>query len=204
MLVTAGPTREHIDPVRFISNPSSGKMGFAMAEAAQQLGAGVTLIHGPVNIPHPDGIKSVEIVTARQLFEEVKKHASTDVVIMSAAVADFTPAEVHKQKVKKDKSSSELELEPTADILSWLGRHKRNGQVLIGFAMETENLVKNARRKLNQKKADWIVANSLSEKGSGFAVDTNSVLLLGKQAEQKISGSKKEVANKILKHIFEK
>lgn len=202
VLVTAGPTREHIDPVRFISNPSTGKMGFAMAEAAKQLGANVTLIHGPVQVTPPKGIKTIEIETAQQLFEKVQEHADVDIVIMSAAVSDFAPTEYQDQKVKKDNAASEIKLTSTPDILSWLGHQKRNGQVLIGFAMETEDLIKNATRKLNEKNIDWIVANSLTEPGSGFAVDTNSIVLLGNSQEKQLSGTKKEVAQQILKTIF--
>ncbi|MDR8391749.1 bifunctional phosphopantothenoylcysteine decarboxylase/phosphopantothenate--cysteine ligase CoaBC [Aliifodinibius sp. S!AR15-10] len=202
VLVTAGPTREHIDPVRFISNPSTGKMGFAMAEAAQRLGADVTLIHGPVQLVPPSGVETIEIETAEQLYEKVREYATADVVIMSAAVSDFAPTDYHHQKVKKDNASSEIKLKSTPDILSWLGGQRRNGQVLIGFAMETENLVENATRKLNEKNIDWIVANSLSENDSGFGVDTNTVLLLGNGEKQEISGSKREVARILLDKIF--
>lgn len=203
VLVTAGPTREHIDPVRFISNPSSGKMGFAMAEAAQRLGGRVTLIHGPVQISAPPNTETIEIETAHQLFEQVKNHADADVVIMSAAVADFTPAESHNQKVKKNEATSELTLEPTQDILSWLGNQKRNGQTLIGFAMETQDLIKNATKKLEKKKIDWIVANSLTDPNTGFAVDTNEVYLLDKNSKIKLEGTKKDIACQILEHIFQ-
>jgi len=202
VVVTAGPTREHIDPVRFISNPSSGKMGIAMAEAAEQLGANVTLIHGPLSVPKPRDISTIEIESAAELFEQVKEHANADVVIMAAAVSDFTPAEKHDQKVKKDSSDSSLRLEKTQDILSWLGNHKKDGQLLIGFAMETENLLQNAQAKLKKKKADWIVANSLSESGSGFQSDTNTVHLLNNETEHQLQGTKKEVARQILAHIF--
>ena len=202
VVVTAGPTREHIDPVRFISNPSSGKMGIAMAEAAEQLGADVTLIHGPLSVPKPRDISTIEIESAAELFKQVKEHANADVVIMAAAVSDFTPAEKHDQKVKKDNSDSSLELEKTQDILSWLGNHKKDGQLLIGFAMETENLLENAQAKLKKKKADWIVANSLSESGSGFQSDTNTVHLLNNETDQRFQGTKKEVARQILAHIF--
>ena len=205
VVVTAGPTREHIDPVRFISNPSSGKMGFAMAEAADRLGAEVTVIHGAVSIPKPEGINCIEIESAAELFDEVKNHADADVIIMAAAVSDFTPAKKHDQKVKKDTADSTLKLERTQDILAWLGDHKKDGQVLIGFAMETENLLENAQKKLKKKKADWIIANSLNAEDSGFGSDSNTVHLLGKtQSQFKFSGSKKEVARHILYTIFSK
>ena len=206
VLVTAGPTREHIDPVRFISNPSSGKMGFAMAEAARDLGADVTLIHGPVSIPLPSGVKSIAIESAEELFDEVQKNKQSDVVVMAAAVSDFTPANYQDQKIKKDskEQASEIKLKSTQDILKWLGEHKANGQVLIGFAMETENLIENASKKLANKNADWIIANSLSEKDSGFGVNTNTVHVLGVDHNKEISGSKKEVAKEILGYIFGK
>lgn len=202
VVVTAGPTREHIDPVRFISNPSSGKMGFAMAEAAEQLDAEVTLIHGPVNISSPAGITCIEIESARDLFEQIQNHADADVVIMTAAVSDFSPKEVYSQKVKKDSAHSSIELTQTPDILAWLGEQKRDGQVLIGFAMETENLIENAQAKLKKKNADWIVANSLVENDSGFGTDKNKVHLLGKKDSIQIEGLKSDVARKILSHIF--
>jgi phosphopantothenoylcysteine decarboxylase/phosphopantothenate--cysteine ligase len=203
VVVTAGPTREHIDPVRFISNPSSGKMGFAMAKAAQRLGADVTLIHGPVSISKPDGIQTIEFESAAELFERVKTHADADVIIMAAAVSDFTPAGKEDQKIKKEKAESKLELKKTQDILAWLGDHKKDGQVLIGFAMETENLLENARAKLNKKKADWIIANSLTEDESGFASDKNKVHLLGAETQQAFAGYKTEIAQQVLNAIFD-
>jgi phosphopantothenoylcysteine decarboxylase/phosphopantothenate--cysteine ligase len=203
VVVTAGPTREHIDPIRFLSNPSSGKMGFAMAEAAQRMGADVTLIHGPVNISYPKGVNTKEIKSTAELFEQVKKHADADVVIMAAAVSDFTPKKSHKEKVKKDEADSKIKLKRTPDILAWLGDHKKNGQVLIGFAMETENLIENAQSKLKKKKVDWIIANSLTEKEGGFESDQNTVYLLGKNTQNKIIGLKKEVARKVLDYIFQ-
>lgn len=202
VLVTAGPTREHIDPVRFISNPSSGKMGFAMAEAAQKLGAEVILIHGPVSLSKPSGIKTIEIESTQELFEQVKDHADANVVIMAAAVSDFTPKEHYQNKVKKDKAKPLIELKQTTDILSWLGDHKKEGQTLIGFAMETENLLENAQSKLKRKNADWIVANSLNDDEAGFESVKNKVHLLSKKGNKQIAGLKSEVAKKILSHIF--
>ncbi|WP_428236106.1 bifunctional phosphopantothenoylcysteine decarboxylase/phosphopantothenate--cysteine ligase CoaBC [Gracilimonas sp.] len=202
VVVTAGPTREHIDPVRFISNPSSGKMGVAMAEAAQSLGADVTLIHGPLSIPKPEGIHSVKITSTADLFDAVKQFDAADVIIMAAAVSDFTPEEVHQNKVKKDKADNEIKLKQTPDILSWLGENKPKGQILIGFAMETENLIENATTKLNKKNADFIIANSLNDKDAGFEADTNSVHLLSKDSEQKFQGSKKDISIEILNTIF--
>lgn len=202
VVVTAGPTREHIDPVRFISNPSSGKMGFAMAKAAKKLGANVTLLHGPVSLSIPDDISAQKFNSAAELFELVKQHADADVIIMAAAVSDFTPSEHHPHKVKKENASVNLELEQTQDILAWLGEHRKNGQILLGFAMETDDLLKNAAKKRDQKNADWIIANSLSDADAGFEVDTNTVHLIGENTGEKFSGSKKEVALEVLQHIF--
>lgn len=202
VVVTAGPTREHIDPVRFISNPSSGKMGIAMAEAAQSLGADVTLIHGPISVSKPEGIHSVKITSTAELFEAVKEYADADVIIMAAAVSDFTPTEIHRQKVKKAEGENSIGLKRTQDILAWLGEHKKDAQVLIGFAMETENLIENATSKLKKKNADWIIANSLNEKDAGFEADTNTVHLLGIDSDQKFQGSKKDIAIEILNTIF--
>ncbi|MBO6571334.1 MAG: bifunctional phosphopantothenoylcysteine decarboxylase/phosphopantothenate--cysteine ligase CoaBC [Balneola sp.] len=202
VVVTAGPTREFIDPVRFISNPSSGKMGFAMAEAAKRLGAEVKLIHGSVTAPIPEGIHTTSITSAAELFETVKTHADADVIIMAAAVSDFTPSKTYSHKVKKETGSASIELSKTTDILAWLGENKNPDQVLIGFAMETEDLIKNAKKKLNKKNADWIIANSLSTEGAGFEVDTNHVHLISKDSETEFSGTKQEVAELVLGKIF--
>jgi len=202
VVVTAGPTREFIDPVRFISNPSSGKMGFAMAEAAKRLGAEVKLIHGPVTAPVPEGIHSTAITSAAELFEAVKIHSDADVIIMAAAVSDFTPAKTHDHKVKKETGTDSVELNQTQDILGWLGKNKPSNQILIGFAMETENLIENASKKLSKKNADWIIANSLSAEGAGFGVDTNHVHLISKDAQAEFKGSKQEVAELVLGKIF--
>lgn len=202
VVVTAGPTREFIDPVRYISNPSSGKMGFAMAEAARKMGGDVTVIHGPVHIPAPAGVHAIEITSTDQLFEQVQNHADAEVIIMAAAVSDFTPERHSSQKMKKDEGMSSLNLHRTPDILSWLGNHKKDGQTLIGFAMETENMVEYAREKRKRKKADWIIANSIAGEESGFETDTNTVTLLGDNLQQAFSGSKKEVARKVLDRIF--
>ena len=204
VVVTAGPTREFIDPVRFISNPSSGKMGFAMAEAAKRLGAEVKLIHGSVTAPIPEGIHTTSITSAAELFEAVKTHVDADVIIMAAAVSDFTPSKTYSHKVKKENGSSSIELSKTTDILAWLGENKNPDQVLIGFAMETEDLIENAAKKLSKKNADWIIANSLSTEGAGFEVDTNHVHLISKDSETEFSGTKQEVAELVLGKIFRK
>ncbi len=202
VVVTAGPTREFLDPVRFISNPSSGKMGFAMAEAARDLGASVTVLHGQVHIPLPDHVGHLSFDSTSELLELIKKNQDTDIIIMSAAVADFTPEKYEKNKIKKGRETIDLTFRRTPDILEWLGKNKKEGQVLIGFAMETENLLENATAKLKRKSLDWIVANSINEEGSGFQVDTNHVILINKDGNIAISGTKKEVARKILQQIF--
>lgn len=203
ILVTAGPTREFLDPVRFISNPSSGKMGIAMADAARALGGDIILLHGPVSVPIPGRLQSESFTSAEDLFELVKKHVEADVVIMAAAVSDFKPAKSESHKVKKEKTELSVELAPNPDILEWLGKHKNKSQVLIGFAMETENLKENARIKLKKKNLDWICANSLSEEGSGFELDSNDITLFGKGQEYNFSGSKQGIAGEILRKIFE-
>jgi phosphopantothenoylcysteine decarboxylase/phosphopantothenate--cysteine ligase len=204
VVVTAGPTREHIDPVRFISNPSSGKMGFAMAQAAERLGGDVTIIHGPTTATKPDNIRSIAIESAADLFEQVKNNADADIIIMAAAVSDFTPTHKHDQKVKKDSGESNIPLKKTQDILAWLGNHKKDGQILIGFAMETENLLENAQAKLEKKKADWIIANSISDDESGFESDNNKVHLLGNEGTDIVfEGSKINVARRLMNHLFD-
>lgn len=203
VVVTAGPTREFIDPVRFISNPSSGKMGYSMAIAAQRLGAEVTLIHGPVHLKAPEGIITNSIVSAEDLFKAVQEKADADIIIMAAAVSDFTPTDTFDHKVKKDNDSNLLNLKGTTDILAWLGERKPTNQTLIGFAMETEHLIENATSKLKSKNADWIIANSLSNKDTGFETDTNHVFVLGSNSNTEFKGSKQEVAERVLKFIFD-
>ncbi|MEX2436383.1 MAG: bifunctional phosphopantothenoylcysteine decarboxylase/phosphopantothenate--cysteine ligase CoaBC [Balneolaceae bacterium] len=202
VLVTAGPTREFLDPVRFISNPSSGKMGIAMADAARALGGEVILLHGPVSTAIPDRLRTDSFTSADDLFERVKKNADANIVIMAAAVSDFKPAKPVSHKVKKDQAELSIELAANPDILEWLGNRKRKEQILIGFAMETENLKENARAKLKKKNLDWICGNSLSEEGSGFESDSNRITLFGKNQEQDFSGSKQRIAGEILREIF--
>ena len=203
IVVSAGSTREFIDPVRYISNPSSGKMGIAMAEAARLLGGDVILLKGPVTTLVPDRIPVENYVSAADLYDLVKKYADADIIIMAAAVADFRPASRHPHKVKKDNGMPSIELIRNTDILEWLGSKKRKGQLLIGFAMETENLVENARSKLNKKNADWICANSVSEASSGFGSDSNTIHLISKDSETVFSGYKQVIAKEILAHIFD-
>lgn len=203
VLVSAGPTREFIDPVRFISNPSSGKMGIAMADAAARLGADVVLLKGPVSEKETERMATESFLSADDLFELAKKHADADVVIMAAAVADLKPAETHQNKVKKEHASGELKLARTPDILQWLGDHKKEDQILIGFAMETEDLEKNAGRKLRKKNLNWICANSVSGADSGFKADTNNISLMSKDSLKEFKGPKQEIAIRILREIFD-
>jgi phosphopantothenoylcysteine decarboxylase / phosphopantothenate---cysteine ligase len=203
VIVTAGPTREFIDAVRFISNPSSGKMGVALAKAAVQMGAKVHLIHGKISIPIPIDINHTEIISAADLFEKVKdEYAEADIVIMAAAVSDFTPETSVSHKIKKSSADTEIKLKSTVDILKWLGEHRKDGQSLIGFAMETENLESEIARKLEQKKADWIVGNLLTQDGAGFETDTNHVVVHGRTSKFSSTGTKTDVAREILIKIF--
>lgn len=180
VLVTAGGTREPVDPVRYIGNRSSGKMGYALAEAARRMGAQVTLVSGPVSIDPPRGVELIRVETAGDMWREVLgKQKDCDVVVMAAAVADFTPASSRDEKIKKKgREGLTLELEPTKDILGDLGKNKRPGQVLVGFAAETEGLLENAGRKLREKGADLMVANDVSIPGSGFDSENNKAALV--------------------------
>lgn len=200
VLVTAGPTREPLDPVRFLSNRSSGKMGYAVAEAARIRGAEVTLISGPTALSQPGGMTFVRVETAAQMRDAVLTHAvQADVVIAAAAVADYRPAEMAAQKIKKGTERPALDLTENDDILALLSGQKRPGQILVGFAAETENLLANARRKMEAKNLNWIVANDVTAEGAGFDGDTNIVTLIGKQG-QEISLpllTKREVAERI-------
>lgn len=202
VLVTAGPTREYIDPVRYISNDSSGRMGFALAEIAKILGADVTLISGPVNLATPKGIKRIDITTTKQMYSEtMKRFGCSDVVIMAAAVADFSVKKFSARKIKrKSQKKRPLTLLANPDILEMIGKRKQPWQTIIGFALETDNLEKNARRKLKDKKCDWIVANDYKVIGS----HKGRAILLG-SGGKKISLPelpKHELAMLILSHIF--
>ena len=203
-LITAGPTQESIDPVRYITNHSSGKMGYAIAKMARLRGAEVTLISGPVNIKPFEGVSVVPVKSAADMFDAVtSRSAEADVVIMCSAVADYTPAEYSDQKVKKHDGDMAIQLTRTQDILGWLGEHKKVGQTLVGFSMETENLIENSRAKLDKKHADIICANSIAEGNTGFAVDTNKVTLITSDAVTELPlCSKEETADKILSHIL--
>jgi phosphopantothenoylcysteine decarboxylase/phosphopantothenate--cysteine ligase len=204
-LVTAGPTYEKIDPVRFIGNFSSGKMGFAIAEELANRGANVILISGPVSVTVKNSkIKLVEVESAEEMFQACTKYfPETDGAVMCAAVADFTPVIVGNKKTKRGKQNWNIELKPTTDIAKTLGEEKKDGQLLIGFALETNDEMQNAIKKLKSKNLDFIVLNSLNEKGAGFQVDTNKITILDKYNNQQFFElkSKKEVAIDIVEKI---
>jgi phosphopantothenoylcysteine decarboxylase/phosphopantothenate--cysteine ligase len=204
VLVTAGPTQEAIDPVRFISNHSTGKMGFAVARAAMERGAEVTLVCGPTTVELPLLVNVVKVQSAAEMFEAVKTHfPKSDILVKSAAVADYTPAEYHTEKVKKKDGEMALPLKRTADILREVGAMKQAGQLICGFSMETENLEENSRKKLQEKNLDLVVANNLKVEGAGFGVDTNVVTLISPQeTEQLPILSKEEVAHRILDQLL--
>ena len=204
VLVTAGPTREDIDPVRFLTNRSSGKMGYALAEAAIRRGAHVILVSGPTDLPVPEGVDWVPVRTTEEMRSAVRERASgATVIIMAAAVSDYRPATPRAQKVKRGDERLVLELEPTPDILAELGREK-GSRVLVGFAAETERVAENARDKLARKGADIIVANDVTQQGAGFDTDTNIVTLFLRDGREvplpKLS--KFDVANRIFDHVL--
>ncbi|MBN1271800.1 MAG: bifunctional phosphopantothenoylcysteine decarboxylase/phosphopantothenate--cysteine ligase CoaBC [Candidatus Aminicenantes bacterium] len=205
VLVTAGPTREHLDPVRFLSNPSSGKMGYALAEAALWRGADVILVSGPTHLLPPRGVTYKSVCSASEMEHEVKTaFAKTDILIMSAAVSDFRFADVSQQKIKKEKLPSQIKVVPTKDILKGIGSRKGN-KVLVGFAAETENIKKNALKKLKEKNLDMIVVNRVDEKNIGFGADKNRVLFLsrdGKEIETETL-SKEEIGRIVVEKIGE-
>ena len=207
ILVDAGPTEEAIDPVRFITNHSSGKMGYAIAKIAAMRGAEVTLVSGPTNLDIPAGVKRVDVISAEDMYNAMVSEAeASDIIIMSAAVADFTPENVADNKIKKqnDSEGMSLSLKRTKDILKTLGENKKAGQKIIGFSMETENLIENSRKKLDKKNADMICANSLKTEGAGYKVDTNIVTMITKDDMVELPlMSKVDVADKILDKIKE-
>ena len=204
VLVTAGPTIEKIDPVRFISNHSSGKMGIELAKAAVYRGAKVRLILGKTALKRPEFVDIVDVVSAQDMYEAVKEFASdSDIIIKSAAVADYRPYDVADEKMKKSDKELSIRLERTTDILKYLGENKKDNQFLCGFSMETSNLIENSKLKLEKKNLDMIVANNLKEEGAGFAKDTNKVSIITKDdIIQTEVLSKKEVAHKILDEII--
>lgn len=204
ILVTAGPTREAIDPVRFITNHSTGKMGYAIARRASLRGAEVTLVTGKTSIPKPRFADVIETESAKDMFEAVKANAERqDVFIKAAAVADYRPKYASSEKVKKKDGELSLELERTDDILLWLGKNKRKEQFLCGFSMETENMLENSRAKLEKKNLDMIVANNLKEAGAGFGTDTNVVTVITREKTLPLEQmTKEEVADRLLDEIF--
>ena len=205
VLVTAGPTREAIDPVRYITNHSTGKMGYAIARAAARRGAEVILVSGPVDLKAPLGVRLVPVISAKDMFDAVTSvSAEQDAIIKAAAVADYRPAVVGAEKTKKSDGNMNIELERTDDILAWLGAHRREGQVLCGFSMETQNMLENSRAKLAKKNVDMIVANSLRTAGAGFGTDTNLVTVITKDGAEELElMSKDQVAHELLNRIFD-
>lgn len=204
ILVTAGATREAIDPVRFITNHSSGKMGIAMAKAAMLRGADVTLVAAHTDVKAPMFVNTVNVVSAEDMFNAVTENMSEyDCIIKAAAVSDYTPVTVADGKIKKSDSDMSIELKRTKDILKYLGENKRDGQFICGFSMETDNVLENSRAKLEKKNCDMICANSLRTDGAGFGVDTNVLTVITKEKEVSFElMSKEELAHKILDEIF--
>ncbi len=207
ILITAGPTQEAVDPVRYLTNHSTGKMGYALAKVCSYRGANVTLVTGKTNIPKPMFTKVVDITSAKQMFDAVTgAFPEQDIVIKAAAVADYRPANVSDEKVKKSEGSMSIPLERTDDILKYLGEHKQSHQFLCGFSMETQNMLENSRAKLVKKNLDMIVANNLKVAGAGFAGDTNVVTMITKKDETELPLLSKEetavqIINKILREI---
>ena len=200
VLITAGPTMEAIDPVRFISNHSTGKMGYALAMVCRRRGAEVTLVSGKTNLEAPYGVTLVPVTSAQDMFEAVSSRAKEqDMIIKAAAVADYRPVTVAENKIKKSPGDMSIALERTTDILAWLGEHRREGQVLCGFAMETEHMVEHAKEKLTRKHVDMIAANNVKVAGAGFGTDTNVVTLITEDGVEELAKmSKEEVASRIV------
>jgi len=204
--VTAGPTRESIDPVRYITNHSTGKMGYAIARVAAYRGADVTLVSGPVDLPRPLFVETVLVESAREMFEAVTaRSGEQDIIVKAAAVADYRPATVGTEKIKKSDGDLSIALERTDDILGWLGQNRRDGQFLCGFSMETQNMLENSRAKLAKKHIDMIVANNLKVEGAGFGTDTNVVTLITRDSETELPiMAKEEVADCLLTEILKR
>ena len=206
VLVTAGPTREALDPVRYLTNHSTGKMGYAIAKAAAARGASVTLVSGPVNLKKPPYMEVVDIMSAQDMFDAVTSRApDQDIIIKAAAVADYRPATVAEDKIKKSGTDADLSLPlaRTSDILAWLGEHRAPGQFLCGFSMETRDMVDNSRKKLEKKHIDLIAANNLKQAGAGFGVDTNLLTLIAADGAKELPlMSKEEAAHALLDEIM--
>lgn len=203
ILVTAGATREAIDPVRFITNHSSGKMGCAIAKAAMLRGAEVTLVHGHMDVQPPMFVKSVPVTSAQDMFEAVSALApAQDMIIKAAAVADYTPVTVADGKIKKSDSDMSIPLKRTQDILAWLGQHRKENQIICGFSMETDHVLENSRAKLAKKNCQMICANSLRQEGAGFGTDTNILTLITAQGEEVLEKmTKEQAAHRILTRL---
>ncbi len=204
VLVTAGPTQESLDPVRYLTNHSSGKMGYCIAREAASRGASVTLISGPCALTPPLGVDVIFVTTAAEMAETVRAHAQEqDIIIKAAAVADYRPSQVSDEKIKKKDDELSLSLERTEDILAGLGKNKKSGQFLCGFSMETENMLENARKKLEEKNLDLIVANNVKQNGAGFGTDTNIITLLSENETMALPlMGKEEVANRLITYIL--
>ena len=204
ILVTAGPTRESLDPVRFLTNHSSGKMGYAIAGEAAKRGAFVTLVTGPVHLTAPEGVQAVSVTTAEEMYREVMaREEKQDIIVKAAAVADYRPKQVNPEKTKKQDGALVIELERTKDILAELGEKKRPHQCLCGFSMETEQVLEHSRQKLQKKNADLIAANSIRESGAGFGGDTNHLVLITKDGEEDLGMRSKEAcAGRLLDRLY--
>lgn len=204
VLVTAGPTQEKIDPVRYLTNRSSGKMGYAVAQAAAERGARVTLVSGPVRLAAPAGVEMVPVVSTQDLYNEMTRRCGeADVIVQAAAPADFTPVSAAEHKLKKQGGDMTLALRETPDVAAAVGRLKREGQTLVGFAAETDNVLENAGGKLLKKRLDMIVANDVTTPGAGFDVDTNVVTFITKDARETLPlMSKREVAQRLLSRVL--
>jgi phosphopantothenoylcysteine decarboxylase/phosphopantothenate--cysteine ligase len=205
VLVTAGPTQEPIDPVRYITNHSSGKMGYAIAHAAMLRGAQVTLVSGPTALKYPPLVRTIPVVTAQDMYEAVTAEASqADIIIKAAAVADYTPAETADNKIKKTDGDMSISLRRTQDILGYLGTHRKPGQFLCGFSMETQNMLENSRKKLHKKNLDMVVANNVKDEGAGFQGNTNVITLITEDTVTQLPlMDKEEAAHAILDRILE-
>lgn len=205
ILISAGPTREKIDPVRFISNRSSGKMGYAIAESALDFAENTVLVSGPVSLTPPDGVHCIKVESAAEMAEAMfRESRDADLIIMCAAVADYRPKFVHENKMKKSDGDMTLVLERTVDILKTLGENKKPGQIIAGFAAETNDVLENAQSKLERKNLDYIIANDVSAaSGGGFAVDNNAATIIDRNNRREYFKlcPKKELAEKILKYI---
>ena len=207
VLVTAGATQEQIDPVRYITNHSTGKMGYAIAYDAMLRGAEVTLVSGKTSLQKPPFVNTIDVLSANDMFLAVKDNfENADIVVKSAAVADFTPVSTAEEKIKKSNTDfGEIKLKRTEDIIGYLGEHKRKGQFICGFSMETENMLENSRKKLTKKNMDMIVANNLKTEGAGFGTDTNVVTIITKDEEKLLPMMpKREVSHQILSAVMEK